>query len=220
MNTLTRFIVLALATGQLAACQTTGTNSPDMNGRMNAAYEKASKKANSGDTTVPLAVAEKQYKKNPEDAAAALTYAKALRQSDYANQAATILMPFAREKEALPGVKSEMAAIQLALGNFDAAEEYGQQAVLQDPTDARAYQDLGIALDAKQMHPEAERAFRKALENWQGDPTVIMNNLALNLASQGFVDEAIEVLEKAKELSPGRIEIERNLRIVRTMNER
>ncbi len=47
-----------------------------------------------------------------------------------------------------------------------------------------------------------------------------MNNLALNLATQGFIDEAIEVLERAKALSPDRIEIERNLRIIRTLNER
>ena len=38
--------------------------------------------------------------------------------------------------------------------------------------------------------------------------------------AQGFVDEAIEILEQAKSLSPDRIEIERNLRIIRTLNER
>ena len=91
---------------------------------------------------------------------------------------------------------------------------------MQNPQDYLAYQNLGIALDAKEMHPEAERAFRKGLEHWKGDPTTIMNNLALNLATQGFIDEAIEVLERAQALSPDRIEIERNLRIIRTLNER
>ena len=47
-----------------------------------------------------------------------------------------------------------------------------------------------------------------------------MNNLALNLATQGFVDEAIEILERAQKISPDRIELERNLRIIRTLNER
>ena len=113
-----------------------------------------------------------------------------------------------------------MSMIALGLGNYDLAEKYAKEAVIQDPTDHFAFQNLGIALDAKEMHPEAERAFRKALENWEGDPTTIMNNLALNLATQGFIDEAIEILEKAKALSPDRIEIERNLRIIRTLNER
>ena len=212
---LTTLTIIALA-GFLAGCQTTGTTGtgPDVTGT-----QATSKKA-SAMPPIPLATAEKRYKQKPSDPKAAMDYAKSLRHADFANQASTILMPFAREKETIPGMKSEMAAIELALGNFDSAEEFGKQAVRQDPTDYLAYQNLGIALDAKQMHPEAERAFRKALENWQGDPTIIMNNLALNLASQNFVDEAIEILEKAKTLSPDRIELERNLRIVRTMKER
>ncbi len=198
----------------VSACATT-TPTTDKPGVVNTAGPKPSAMP-----PVPLATAEKRYKKTPSDPKAAYDYAKALRHADFANQASTILMPFAREKNTIPGLKSEMAAIELALGNFDSAEEFGKQAVRQDPTDYLAYQNLGISLDAKQMHPEAERAFRKALEHWQGDPTVIMNNLALNLASQNFIDEAIEVLEKAKALSPDRMEIERNLRIVRTMKER
>lgn len=211
-------LLMVCAAAILSGCQTTGSTieGPDVKG----GQEEASLKKPSAQPPISLGAAEKRYKKNPEDAGAALDYAKALRHADFANQAATILMPFARENEAIPGLKSEMAAIELALGNFDSAEEFGKQAVRQDPTDYIAYQNLGIALDAKQMHPEAERAFRKALENWQGDPTVIMNNLALNLASQNFVDEAVEILEKAKALSPDRMEIERNLRIVRTMKER
>jgi outer membrane biosynthesis protein TonB len=46
-----------------------------------------------------------------------------------------------------------------------------------------------------------------------------MNNLALNLASQNKLDQAIDMLKKAKEISPGRVEIERNLRIVSTLQE-
>ena len=74
-------------------------------------------------------------------------------------------------------------------------------------------------MDAQGKHPEAERAFRKALDYWQGDPTTVMNNLALNLASQEFLDEAIEILNKAKAISPDRIEVERNLRIVMALQQ-
>lgn len=38
--------------------------------------------------------------------------------------------------------------------------------------------------------------------------------MGLNLAAQGFLDEAIETLRKALDTAPNRTEIERNLRIV------
>jgi Flp pilus assembly protein TadD len=69
------------------------------------------------------------------------------------------------------------------------------------------------------MHPEAERAYRKGLEIWEGDPIPIMNNLALNLASQNNLKEAYEILKKAKSIAPNRIEVERNLRIVSALVE-
>ena len=82
-----------------------------------------------------------------------------------------------------------------------------------------AYHMLGIALDAQGEHQPAEDAFRKGLEFWQGDPAPILNNLGLNLAAQGFLDEAAEVLRKALATSPNREEIERNLRIVSALRE-
>ena len=38
--------------------------------------------------------------------------------------------------------------------------------------------------------------------------------MGLNLAAQGFLDEAIETLRKALDTAPNRMEIERNLRII------
>lgn len=46
-----------------------------------------------------------------------------------------------------------------------------------------------------------------------------MNNLALNLASQNKLDQAID-MQRAKEISPGIVEIERNLHIVSTLQRR
>jgi len=220
--------LLLMATVSLAACQTTGSSRVSdskekisTQDRINNAIEKVAITASkNGSTSANLIALEKQYKRNSSDPTAALNYARSLRHTGYINRASIILEPFAKDKDAIAGTKTEMSMIALGLGNYDLAEKYAQEAVIQDPTDHFAFQNLGIALDAKEMHPEAERAFRKALENWEGDPTTIMNNLALNLATQGFIDEAIEILEKAKALSPDRIEIERNLRIIRTLNER
>ncbi len=224
MKKFTRYMVLAIAIGQLTACQTTGdtpaetTKQPNnVSERMDAALEKVA--LSSSSKTAGLISLENKYKRNSTDSINALNYAKGLRQANYLNRASLILTPFTKS-DAYTGINTEMSMIALGLGNYDTAETYAQNAILQNPEDHNAYQNLGIALDAKEMHPEAERAFRKGLEHWKGNPTTIMNNLALNLATQGFIDEAIEVLERAQALSPDRIEIERNLRIIRTLNER
>ncbi|PCI57143.1 MAG: hypothetical protein COB36_02435 [Alphaproteobacteria bacterium] len=225
MKKFTRYMVLVIAIGQLTACQTTSSNSVettkksgDISERVESALEKVA--LSNGSKTASLLSLEKKYKRNSTDPMKALAYAKGLRHANYLNRASLILTPFTKSGDAYPGINTEISMIALGLGNYDSAETYAQQAILQNPEDHNAYQNLGIALDAKEMHPEAERAFRKGLEHWKGDPTTIMNNLALNLATQGFIDEAIEVLERAQALSPDRIEIERNLRIIRTLNER
>ncbi len=227
MKKIYNVLVLAIAAGQLAACQTTGTNPSDQSKpatdkkeRIESAKAKAGMLGKHTAGSGKLLTLEKQYKRDSNNPQTALAYANALRKANYLNRAETILSPFAATQNAPTGINAEMSAISLGLENYDNAEKYAQASIRQDPEDYNAYQNLGIALDAKEMHPEAERAFRKGLEHWQGDPTSIMNNLALNLATQGFIDEAIEMLERAKKLSPNRIELERNLRIIRTLNER
>lgn len=226
MKQLKHYIILAVAASTLGACQTVGTSDERVyerskEERMDAAIEKAAISASKGGSVgATLLALEKKYKRESDNPEVALNYAGVLRQAGYLNRAELVLKPFADDEHAIAGAKTEMSMIELGLGNYDAAEKYAQGAVLQDAEDYQAYQNLGIALDAKEMHVEAERAFRKGLEYWEGDPTTIMNNLALNLATQGFIDEAIEILERAKALSPDRIEIERNLRIIRTLNER
>lgn len=162
---------------------------------------------------------ERAYKQNPEDPAIAVDYAAALREAGFVDRADLILEPFAKDKMASSLVTSEYAAVQLAGGNYEAAEKYAQKAIIADDANFKAYHRLGIALDAQGMHEEGERAYRKGLELWQGDPTSIMNNLALNLASQGFLTESVEILRKAQDVSPDKVEIERNLRIVTALQQ-
>ncbi len=222
------YIALAVSVSMLGACKTTEspssvpeTKAPTKEERMESAIEKATANAvKKGSIPAALATLEKQYKRDSDNPEIALRYAQGLRHAGHINRAALILSPFAKETPPAPGVNTEMSMIELGMGNYDSAENYAKAAVIQNPSDHFAYQNLGIALDAKEMHPEAERAFRKGLEHWEGNPTTIMNNLALNLATQGFIDEAITTLEKAQKISPDRIELERNLRIIRTLNER
>lgn len=204
----------------VSACQTATTGEMDGRDLRTSKIDAALDRAASRDVTSgSLSSLERQYKRNPEDEINAATFAAALRRSGQPEQAATILAPFAKDKTASAASKSEYAAIQLALGNFESAEEYAQTAILQDTGYYKAYHNLGIALDAQNQPEKAERAYRKGLELWQGDPTSIMNNLALNLTAQDYLDEAAEILQKAKALSPEKEEIERNLRIVTALQQ-
>lgn len=218
-----QYTSLAVAVLTLSACQTTGqtSSSPQAEraGKIEAAIEKAEKNPRKDLRRYSLNQLEEAYKKDSKNPQAAADYAAKLRESDRLEQAEMILSPFANDTKSPSYTKTEYAAIQLALGNNTGAEEYGKKAVLQDPEDARAYHYLGVALDSRGSHKEAERAFRKALDYWQGDPVPIMNNLALNLAAQEQVEEALEILQKAKELAPDRLEVERNLRIVRALKQ-
>ena len=149
----------------------------------------------------------------------ATQYAEALRKSGQAEKASYILESFANQDEAPVDTIVEYASIQLENGDYEDAETFARKALAQDDKSSEAHHLLGIALDAQAKHVEAEASFRTALDMWEGDPVPIMNNLALNLASQERIQDAVDILKKAKSIAPNRIEVERNLRIISTLNE-
>ena len=212
-------VLLASSALLLTACQTTGTATPSANSQVDQALERAANASQAqGQESLPLL--EKLYKRNPDDANIAVRYSRALRDANRLTRASIIIAPFAKnERKPNAAAKTEFAAVQASLGNYDVAQEFAGKAVAMDSGDYLAYHILGIALDAKGDHKQAESAFRKALDKWQGDPTPVLNNLGLNLASQGFLDEAAEVLRRALETSTNRSEVERNLRIVSALRE-
>jgi len=174
---------------------------------------------NTGDSQAVLATLKTIHSKNPDDAVVATRYGRALREDDQVNAAVRVLSPFTKGENADDDALTEMAMTQLALGNFSSAEKYGQKAVTINDKNGRAFLALGTALDAQKKHQPAEVAFRKGLKNWKGDSTPILNNLALNLASQGHLEEALSLIEKAQEMAPGRMDLERNRRIIATLIE-
>ncbi|NCT40513.1 MAG: tetratricopeptide repeat protein [Alphaproteobacteria bacterium] len=216
-------ILMASCVFALGACQTTSSTSTPPQSRSskidNAMQRAAISAKRSGNANKSLSVLEQIYKRNSNNEQSAIDYAAALRRNDYVNRASIIMEPFATDPEASSASKTEFSAIMLAKGDYKLAERYAQQAVTRDETNPEAYHFLGVALDAQSEHEKAERAFRKALDLWDGDPTSIMNNLALNLASQGHLDEAADILQKAREVSPNREEIERNLRIITALQQ-
>ena len=173
-----------------------------------------------GERRESLSSIESLYGAHSNDPIIAARYAKALRESGNLKKAEQILAPLVKQKNVPTLVYAETAALQLENGKFLSAENSARRAIKVDENNYRAWHILGIALDAQEKHPAAESALRKALEIWKGDDDVpVMNNLALNLAAQGYTDKALDILYNAKAKDPSRKEIERNIRIIRTLNE-
>lgn len=223
-----RFLGLVLASLSasvlaLTACSTTADpNVSNQSGasRVDSILERAAREAKaSGNTVETVTILEQVYSRNQDDAAIATSFGQALREDEQFTRARQVLYPFTEGKNAYPDAVMELAMVQLSLGQYKEAELTARKAVELDPNSGRAYLALGTALDAQNYHEQAEVAFRRGIEKWKGDPAPIMNNLALNLASQNKLDQAIDMLKKAKEISPNRIELERNLRIVSTLKE-
>jgi Flp pilus assembly protein TadD len=212
-------LFLALASSAalfLSACQTTSMDTADRDNRIQTMMEQAASDAErEGDVRKSLSILEKMYKKNSDNPAAAVTYAAALRDAGYYNRAMLIIKPFAMDED-LDNVeiKNEYASILTAMGNYVDAESAARQAVLIAPESGKAYHILGVVLDAQGHHEQAKTAFNKALDRWEGDPAPLLNNMGLNLASLGFIDDAVDMLRRAASTAPNRREIERNLRIV------
>lgn len=214
---LTGLLLVSAMSLTLTACQSTSKGSES--DRINAALERVADEASvDGHSVQSLNALEKLYKRDSENPDTAAEYAQALRHNGRLNRAIMVLKPFA-EDEKLSNVKvdTEYAALSAAAGNYIDTEHYARKVVLENPESGQGYHLLGIALDAQGKHKPAETAFRKSLDYWEGNPSTVLNNLGLNLASQGFFDEALETLRQAQATSTGRDEIERNIRIISTL---
>ena len=213
MKNIKTLLLCASAVSLLAACSSTSSQmSHNASGnRIDAALERVATQSSHQDS---LPFLETIYKRNHSDAMAALNYAQALRLSGDSRRASMILTPFALKKNSSDAVKTEYAAIQLMSGNYISASKYAQKAIDQNDDNAEAFHYLGVAQDALGLHEEAELALREALENWNDNPLPVLNNLALNLATQQRVNEAMEVISQAATLAPHRADVQNNVKII------
>lgn len=223
-KTIIKTLLIGVATLSLAACATSSQRITASNNayddKINAALERAADQADrEGESAGSVVLMERLYKRDPKSPENALKYAHALRNNGDMQKAVMVLQPFANDKNAGPATLTEFATINLNMAKYPAAEQYARRAITADETAYKAYQVLGISLDAQTKYKDAEAAFRKGLDIWKGDPIPVMNNLALNLTNQERLDEALEIMERAKAAAPDRVEVERNLRIIRTLNE-
>lgn len=218
---LSTLLIAACASGTTQQQQATTTMNPRLkSASIDKAMESALAQAEaSGNKQEVLAILGQVHKRNPKDPIVATRYAHALREDEQIKAAIRTLEPYTGKENANIEATTEMAMAQLALGDYEAAESYAGKATQMNEGNARAYLALGTAQDALGRHQDAEVSFRQGVRYWKGDPSPILNNLALNLASQGHLEEALSLIKKAQKVSPGRMELERNRRIITTLLE-
>jgi tetratricopeptide (TPR) repeat protein len=95
-------------------------------------------------------------------------------------------------------------------GRLDEAIAEWEKALALEPADARAHNNLGVALARQGRYDEAIPHYEEALK-LDSQYFVIHHNLGRALAAKGRLDEAIAHLETAVEHSPGQADVHQSL---------
>jgi tetratricopeptide (TPR) repeat protein len=101
-----------------------------------------------------------------------------------------------------PGRMLLMASIDAREGRFDAVMERCRQVLLLAPDNTVAWYNLGVAAQMLGRVPEAEQAYRELLAR-QPESASALNNLAALLLDRGVYGEALPLLERVVQASPG-----------------
>lgn len=96
--------------------------------------------------------------------------------------------------------RMNVGLVYLALGRKDLAVSNLTQATIINPAAGVAFGNLAIALDAQGRFPDAEKAYRRALE-LDEDDTASLGNLGKNLMRQNKPDQAVVVLKTLADLT-------------------
>ncbi len=170
-----------------------------------------------------MALYERLYARNSGEQKIAVKYAEALRKAGHPKQAVTILSPLASRKINVDTeVLLEYATVNIELGHFLHASHAIERIIeSKNPKNKiylpEAHNLRGVVLSASGKYEEAEISYREALSSWIGDPSLVMNNLALSLAEQGHFDKSIEMLRQASGLSTESKTFEKNIEFVEAL---
>ncbi len=164
----------------------------------------------SGDPRRDVDSARDRFKANPQDAAAALQYGRALRATGQRSQAVAVLE---QATIAHPGDKALLAAYGRALednGNFQQAFDVLSRAHSPDDPDWRILSAQGAALDQLGKFEEARQYYASALKIAPDAPSVL-SNLGLSYLLSKDLPKAEEVLRRAAARAENDARVRQNL---------
>lgn len=197
----TSALILALGLG---ACQTSGLS--DITGSID---EKADP-GRASDPRRDVELYQERYRANPKDAAAALTYGKALRATGQRAQAVAVLE---QATIAHPSNRLLLAAYGRALadnGNFQQAFDVLGRAHSPDDPDWRLLSAQGATLDQLGRYEEARQYYASALKIAPNQPAVL-SNLGLSYVLSKDLPKAEETLRRAHGLATTDLRVRANL---------
>jgi Flp pilus assembly protein TadD len=120
--------------------------------------------------------------------------------------------PAARSARSVPEASEHVKAAEQKIAGNDAAgaKELLERAISENPDDARAHLDLGIANEMLENAAGAKTSYRKAIE-LAPDLAEALNNLGVLLRDEGSLDEAVALLQRAARSNAGSANVQLNL---------
>ena len=141
-------------------------------------------------------------KEAPDSRDLQIAYADLVSQTGKPDEGIQTLQKLAAGSEPDLELLSAMAGIYEGARRFNEAQAILDKALQQFPDEKDIYFLQGALHERQKNYPEAERAFRKALELDQNNPSVL-NYLGYMLADRGLkLDEALNMVQKAVESDP------------------
>lgn len=199
----------ALAASALAGCKTTrSTASTEVTGSIAAAAPLGE-----SEWRREVEFASQAYQKNTADPAAAVRYARALREIGQRAQAAAVLE---QATIANPRNKAVLGAYGRALaeiGNYPQALDILSKAHTPDQPDWKLLSVTGAVLDQMGRHEDARRYYTSAL-NLRPDEPSVLTNLGLSYALSKDLNRAEETLRRAMARSNADPRTRQNLALV------
>ncbi len=160
---------------------------------------------------------ERLYKRQPDNIEALIGLARNLRYSGSVNQGLKVIRGGLRKHGETAVLLLELAKGQVAGSMYADASESIAKARRMDPDNWENYAVSGILKDRGGDLDGAQAEYRKALGISPGN-IAVLNNLALSLAQQGKLAEAIKILEKLALGEMSTFQTRQNLALLYSIN--
>ena len=201
-------IALALTA---AGCNT--TSGPETTGSIGLSSMASAPPRTEADWRSSLDTWGERYRENPNDPAAAIAYARALRATEQYTQAVAVLEQAAmRNPKSMPLLGAYGRALA-DTGQYTQALEALDKAHTPDNPDWRVLNAEGAVLDQMGRHAEAQRHYEAALKIVPGEPS-ILSNLGLSYALTKRLKQAEATLRQAAQNPNAGPKVRQNLALV------
>lgn len=207
----------------LAACETTGGAAPEtaagpvMDGVERAMLESGREAETAKEYEKAAAIYGRLYERRHDDAAILSAFIRNMR---YSGRAKEVTAYVERTSQHLMGdvaVNFEYAKALLSAGRKRESLDFLTKAKAAMPNNWQVLSAIGIAHDGLEEFTLAQNAYAAALRLAPGNP-VVLNNLAMSLAMDGKLDEAIATLEQAAARNRTSPQIRQNLALLYAVN--